>query len=263
MNRNRLILTLLINDGLLVNSCQFCLNNMCEVETLLTYLDYNSIDELVILNVTRGKKNKKHFLNCVEKITQKCFLPVSVGGGIETIEDCYDILNSGADKAVINSCAVKNMNFISQLSNTFGKQFVVCSIDAKIKNKNEYKTYFENGSKDTDIDVIDLIKLYEEKGAGEIYLRSMDMDGTQQGFDLDLIKMASDSTSLPIISAGGVGDYEDLAKGIEAGAMAVSIGNLFHFVGISLVKAREFMKSDGINIPESKWNFSTRHGELN
>ena len=121
--------------------------------------------------------------------------------------------------------------------------------------------FCNNGQENTFKDFVEVIRSFEENGAGEIYLRSMDRDGTQQGYDIDLIKLACQSTSLPVVAAGGVGEYQDLAKGIKAGAMAVSIGNLFHFVGVGLVKAREFMKSGGVNIPYSKWNFSTRHGD--
>jgi len=198
----------------------------------------------------------------VNKITKKCFLPVAVGGGIKEINDCYKILDSGADKVVINSEALKNVVLINQISQCFGKQFVVCSVDIKKQIDNRYEVWYENGSRNSKIDVFDLIKTYEANGAGEIYVRSMDRDGIQSGYDIDIIRAISQSTSLPIVAAGGVGEYQDLSKGIEAGAMAVSIGNLFHFVGIGLIKAREYMRSGGVNIPDSKWNFSTSHGEL-
>ena len=261
MERNRLILTLLLDEGILVNSHRYSLEKICEVETLLTYLDFEAIDELVILDVTRGKKCLNLFLDKVDTITRQCFLPVCVGGGIKSLEDCHRVLDSGADKVVMNTQAIQNSETITNMSEMFGKQFVVCSIDVKQAEHGEYEVYCNNGETNTFKKVTEVITDCEKKGAGEIYLRSIDRDGTQKGYDIALIRKACGSTSLPVVAAGGVGDYLDLAKGIEAGAMAVSIGKLFHFVGLGLVKAREFMRSGGANIPHSRWNYSTRHGD--
>jgi len=260
MIRNRLVLTLLLDNGILVNSREFNLNNICEIDTVLTYLNFDMIDELIILDISREKKDINKFKKNIEKLTKKSFLPVSAGGGISSIEDCKLLLASGVDKVVLNTIATTNIKFINELSNKFGKQFIVISIDVK-KVDNRYEVYSDNGTKKTTMNLVTYIKELENNGAGELYIRSITHDGCLKGYDLELLKLVRKHTNLPIIIAGGVGDFIHLKEGIEHGANAVNIGNLFHYIGESLIKAKDYMRSNGIDTPNSYWNFSLK-GQL-
>lgn len=257
MDKNRLILTLMLDEGILVNSRNFTLNNICEIETVLTYLDFNVIDELVVLDISRKEKSIQKFRTQIEKLTKKAFIPVSAGGGISTIEDCKELLHSGVDKVILNTNAIKNLEFVKEISNTFGKQFLVVSIDVK-KQNDKYTIYSNNAQERTDLELKTYLKELEKAGVGEIYLRSIDTDGSQSGYDIELLKEVREFTSLPIIIAGGLGEFTHLKDGIENGANAVSIGNLFHYIGEGLYKAKEYMKKNGIDTPKSKWNFSVK-----
>lgn len=257
MDKNRLVLTLMLNEGILVNSRNFETNNICEIETVLTYLNFNIIDELILLDISREDKSIDKFRTQVEKITKKCFIPVSAGGGVKTIEDCKKLLLSGVDKVIINSEAIDNIGFIRAVSNAFGKQFVVVSIDVK-KENNRFVVYKNNATKKTSLDLKQYLDDLENAGAGEIYLRSIDNDGSQMGYDLPLLEFVRENSSLPIIIAGGLGKFEHLKEGIDKGANAVSVGNLFHYVGEGLYKAKDYMKQKGLNVSTSQWNFSVK-----
>ena len=213
------------------------------------------IDELFILNVSENRKEKSQFFRDVETLTKKCFLPVSIGGGITTIEDCQSALNSGADKIVINTQAAYNTDFLTEVSNIFGKQFVVASVDVR-KEKDEYIIYTNRTKEKIDTDFISYIQELERSGAGEILLRSIDKDGEGEGYDLELINLASRNVKIPIVAAGGMGDFNHLSIAIENGANAVNVGNLFHFIGEGLIKAKDYLKSNGMNFATSQWNFS-------
>ena len=257
MDKTRVILTLLVKDGLFVNSRRFALNNMCNVETILTYLDFRSIDEVVVLDVSRGRKNSRTFTDVLQRLTKQCFVPVVAGGGISSIEDCNRLLRAGADKLAINSKATEDIGFIAQASRTFGAQCIVGSVDVKKVNQ-QYRVYSHNGSIDTGIDVLDWTTALEEHQVGEILLRSMDHDGMANGYDLELLELVSNHVAVPIIATGGVGDFPHLKQGVQAGAQAVALGNIFHFMGISLIKAKDYLHSQGVNVSKSKWNFSIR-----
>lgn len=255
MINNRLILTLLISDGLLVNSRGFILNPVCNISTMLTYLNFDLFDEIVILDVTRANRNIGGLSRWISQISSKCFIPICGGGGVTSIHDCETLSNSGIDKVVINSAAFTNRKLIKEVSRTFGSQFVVSSIDAIFKD-GKYYICTNDGKFPREITVVEWVKQLEDMGSGEIYLRSIKQDGSALGYDIKLIKLVSESTTLPIIAAGGFGHFRHLENGIISGAQAVSIGNLFHFMGESLSGAKQYLLNDNVKPTTIIWPFA-------
>ena len=256
MVRKRLILSLLINNDCFVNSCNFKLQNIINLETIMEHLNFEAIDELVILNVSRGEKDINLFCEQIKEIAKNCFVPISAGGGVKSIEDFNKLLRCGADKVIINTAAIENPDLIVKGKNFFGSQCVVVSIDAKKLSEDKYTVYSHNGQIDTKKDVFEYIKFVEDLGAGEIFLTSIDNDGLSKGYDINLLKKAVNITSIPVIASGGVGEFEHLVQAIkEADVSAVSLANLFHFIGHSLVKAKKYLISKGLDVPEPLWNF--------
>lgn len=255
MDKNRLVLTLLLKDSILINSREFVQNNVSDISTVLTYLNFNMIDEIFILNVSDDRKNKEQFFEDVKKLTKQCFIPVSIGGGISSLEDCYKALDAGADKIVINTKCANDKKFITQVSDIFGKQFVVVSVDVK-KTAEIYEVFVNRAKEKIEEDFISYIQDLERHGAGEILLRSINNDGSGDGYDLELIKLVSKNVRIPLVAAGGMGDFNHLSEAINSGANAVNVGNLFHFIGEGLIKAKDYLKSNGMNFPRSQWSFS-------
>jgi len=257
MIKRRLILCLLLNKGIFMNSRNFDLNPVGNIETIEQYLDFNSIDELVILNVERGEKNMDEFCAGVADVATRCFVPIAAGGGVKSIDDFHKLLNSGADKVIINTAAYENPELVTEAARVFGSQCVVASVDVKKNKKGSYEVWICNGSKNTGMDAFEWLKQLENLGAGEIFLTSIDEDGKCQGYDLALVKKASETVNIPIIVSGGVGEFEHLVDGIKEGhASAVSAANIFHFIGFSLTKAKVFLRTSGLNFPHTLWNFN-------
>ena len=255
MAKKRLILCLLLDGDIFVNSRNFSLSHVGNIETILQYLNFEAMDEVVLLNVDRQEKNISEFSKRLREFGRHCFVPMCVGGGIKSLADIDSLLRSGADKVVINTSAIENPQFINEASNRYGSQCVVVSIDAK-KVDGEYKVHINNGVNNTSIDVIEWAKKIETLGAGEIFLTSIDHDGVCQGYDLELVSSVSKSVDIPVIASGGVGVFEHLVDGIKDGnADAVSAANIFHFIGEGLVKAKEHLRNEGLDFPKPIWNF--------
>jgi cyclase len=253
MLKKRLILTLLIQHPFFMNSRNFRLQPMVNLETMVQHLNLKAIDELVVLDVSRGNKSIDMLCQNVKSISKKCFVPISAGGGVKSLYDFQKLLNSGADKIIINTVATDTPEFITKASETFGSQCVVVSIDTKKWKDGEYYVYSNNGQVNIGRKVLDWAKEVETLGAGEIYLTSIDRDGTAQGYDLDLIRKVSDAITIPVIASGGVGEFNHLADGVKAGASAVSLANLFHYIGTNLINAKTSMSESGVDCP--LWNF--------
>lgn len=198
-------------------------------------------DELVFLDIKASKENRKTVLDVVRRISENIFIPFTVGGGIKNMNDIKSLLLSGADKVSINTMAVLNPKLISDASKRFGSQCVVVAIDAK-KVNGRYKVFIKGGAEETEIDAILWAKKAGELGAGEILLTSIDRDGTQKGFDIDLLKKVSEVVSVPVIASGGAGSLQDLKNAlIDGKADAVLAASLFHYDKISIKEAKKYL----------------------
>jgi len=190
------------------------------------------VDELVFLDITATIENRKPQFDLIADIATECFMPFGYGGGIRSLDDAKRILKLGAEKIVVNTFALENPGFIREASEVFGSQSVVVSMDVKRKSSGEYALYSHSGTRNTGVDPLEFAKKVEELGAGELFVNSIDRDGTMQGYDVELIKLISENVDLPVIACGGAGKLQDLQEAIELGkASAVSAGSMFVFHG--------------------------------
>ena len=195
----------------------------------------NGIDELLFMDSVATLYNRNSLSDIIKNVTKDIFIPITVGGGIRSLKDAKNILNSGADKVAINTEAVKNPNFISELAKTIGSQSVVLSIEAKKRDKNFWEVYTNNGRDPSGLDVINWIKKATDLGAGEILLTSVDKEGTRNGYDVELMSTASDATDIPIIASGGLGKLNHLTDVINQGQIdAVAVADAIHYKRISI-----------------------------
>ena len=246
MLRNRLISILTFNDGVLFRSRNF----NPDYRYTLNFVDGWSIDEIIILDITRNKsKDKSLFFSAVEKFAQNCFVPIAVGGGVSSEEDFAILLSSGADKIVINSSAIENPSLINASAKKYGTQCVVVSIDVRKTKSGEYIVYSHSGSHNTGLDPVTWAKQVEKFGAGEIMLTSIDKDGTLEGYDNELNKMIAEAVEIPVLVSSGAGKWQDFVDGIAIGkAAGVCTTNIYHFTETSIASAKKFMYSKGINV---------------
>ena len=231
MLKNRIIPCLDVKNGRVVKGINFVdLKDAGDpVEQAKIYSD-GGADEICFLDITASNENRSTIYEIVKKTSKKCFVPLTVGGGVRSIEDINKLLNCGADKVSINTAAVQNPKIVMESSLKFGSQCIVVAIDAK-KEGNSWKIFTHGGRNKTDIDAIKFAKQMEEYGAGELLVTSMDRDGTQKGYDIDLMKKISEMVNIPVIASGGVGSLDHLAEGITKGkanaVLAASISVLF------------------------------------
>lgn len=218
------------------------------VEIAKRYNDEGA-DEITFLDITASHEQRDTTLEMVEAIAEQVFIPLTVGGGVRSIEDIRNLLNAGADKVSINSAAVSNPDFVKQAADKFGSQCIVVAIDAKQVGENKWEIFTHGGRKPTGLDVIDWAIKMTELGAGEILLTSMDKDGVKTGFDLALTRAVSEAVNVPVIASGGVGNLEHLVEGIKIGkADAVLAASIFHFNQHSISEAKEYMQKAGIEV---------------
>ena len=211
--------------------------------------DKQGADELCFLDITASSDKRNILYNVVKKTAQKCFMPLTVGGGVRSVNDIRKLLLCGADKVSINTAAIKDPKLIKKSSSKFGNQCIVVAIDAKQVKKNKWEIYTHGGRKNTGIDAIKWAKKMEGLGAGEILLTSMDKDGTKSGFDLKLTKKISNSISIPVVASGGVGNIQHLVDGIKIGkASAVLAASIFHYGKYTIRQVKNKMKQKGIAI---------------
>ena len=243
------------NNGIFVNSRGFTLQNVGELAWIKRYLDFEAIDELVLVNIDRETKDIERFAGHMRELAKLCFVPISAGGGVRKIADFERLLASGADKIIVNSEFYERPEFITQAARRFGGQCVVASVDARRQADGSYRAFADNGTRDTGRDVISWLREAEDRGAGEIFLTSIDRDGCGEGYDIDLLKAATAAISIPVIASGGVGEFDHLVEGIiDGGASAVSAANIFHYIGNGLIKAKMHIRGQGLDFPV--WKFS-------
>jgi len=218
------------------------------VEIAKRYNDQGA-DEITFLDITASHEDRDTTYHTVEKMASEVFIPLTVGGGVRTLEHIRCLLNSGADKVGINTAAIHNPDFVREAAERFGSQCIVVAIDAKQVRANHWEIFTHGGRKATGINAIEWAQKMESYGAGEILLTSMDKDGTKDGFDLALTKAVSNATHIPVIASGGVGNLQHLADGIQQGnADAVLAASIFHFAEYSVRDAKIFMAQQGIPV---------------
>ena len=206
-------------------------------------------DEICFLDITASHEKRKAILEVVKKTTKNCFIPITVGGGVSSLEDINSLLLSGADKVSINTAAVKDINFIKEASKKFGAQCIVVAVDAKKISEKKWEVFTHGGRNSTGIDAIEYAKKVQNNGAGEILLTSMDKDGTKSGYDLELLKKITSSLSIPVIASGGVGNLDHLYEGVkEGGASALLAASIFHFGELSIKEVKDYLNSKGIPV---------------
>ena len=249
MLKNRIIPCLDVKNGRVVKGINFVdLKDAGDpVEQAKIYSD-GGADEICFLDITASNENRETIYDVIEKTSKKCFVPLTVGGGVRSIEDINKLLNCGADKVSINTAAVQNLEVVIDSSRKFGSQCIVVAIDAK-KNSDKWEIHTHGGRNNTGIDAIEFAKRMEESGAGELLVTSMDRDGTQFGYDIDLISKISSKVNIPVIASGGVGNLDHLVDGIKLGnASAVLAASIFHFGKYSVKEAKEYLNSKGIPV---------------
>ncbi|PPR61200.1 MAG: Imidazole glycerol phosphate synthase subunit HisF [Alphaproteobacteria bacterium MarineAlpha3_Bin7] len=249
MLKTRLIPCLDVKNGRVVKGVNFIdLKDAGDPVEQAKFYDDSGADELCFLDITASHENRGTILGVVERTAEQCFIPLTVGGGIRTLEDIRRLLKAGADKISINTAAVKNPKLVESAAKKFGSQCVVVALDARRTNKS-YEIFTHGGRTQTGLDALDWAKRMESLGAGEILLTSMDRDGTQKGFDLELTQMIADAVKIPLIASGGVGKLQHLVDGVKVGhASAVLAASIFHFGAYSIGEAKTYMESKGIAI---------------
>ncbi len=211
--------------------------------------DVQGADELCFLDITASSDERETLVPVVEAVAAEVFIPLTVGGGVRTLEDIRKLLNAGADKVSINSAAVKTPDFIREASARFGAQCIVVAIDAKADGKGSWEVFTHGGRKPTGIDAVAWARQMADYGAGEILLTSMDRDGTREGFDLALTRAVSEAVPIPVIASGGVGSLTHLAEGVtQGGADAVLAASIFHFGEHTVAEAKNLMREQAIEV---------------
>jgi len=210
-------------------------------------------DEITFLDITASHESRDTTYETVERMAAEVFIPLTVGGGVRTVEDIRKLLNAGADKVAINTAAVFNPEFVREAAQRFGSQCIVVAIDAKQVNAEgeepRWEIFTHGGRKPTGLDAVEWARKMVEMGAGELLLTSMDRDGTRIGFDLGLTRAISDAVAVPVIASGGVGELQHLADGVtRGGADAVLAASIFHFGQHTIPEAKAFMKAQGIEV---------------
>lgn len=250
MLAKRIIPCLDVKDGQTVKGVNFLnLIHAGDPVELAARYSAEGADEIVFLDITATNEGRDTMRNVVENVAKRVFIPLTVGGGIRTIEDIRNILLAGADKVSINSAAVNNPEIIQKASACFGSQCIVVAVDAK-KDGNDWFVHINAGTKKTHWKVLDWVKEVERLGAGEILLTSMDADGTQQGFDIDVTRLVSANTNLPVIASGGAGeDLEHFSKVFEKGlADAALAASIFHFGTVKIRDLKNFLYNKNIPV---------------
>ena len=209
--------------------------------------DEQGADELTFLDITATSDERDLILHIIEKVAEQVFIPLTVGGGVREVADVRRLLNAGADKVSMNSSAVARPDLISESSAKYGAQCIVVAIDAKQTSPGRWEVFTHGGRKNTRINALDWAKEVDLRGAGEILLTSMDRDGTKNGFDLELVRLVSDSVKIPVIASGGVGNLQHLADGVLQGhADAVLAASIFHYGEFTVRQAKDYLAQQGI-----------------
>jgi len=251
MLRTRIIPCLDVRDGKVVKGVNFVnLRDMGEPAAHARLYNSEGADELVILDITASKEARGTLMHVIESVADELFIPLTVGGGVRTVEDVRVLLQSGADRASLNTAAVENPGIINESAERFGSQCVVVAIDARDRETGTgWDVYTYGGRKNTGRDVVEWAQEVERRGAGEILLTSMDRDGTQSGFDIGLLRAITSAVSIPVIASGGAGEMKHFVEAVrDGGADAVLAASLFHTQTLRIPDLKDYMKTKGIAV---------------
>ena len=251
MLKARIIPCLDVKDGRVVKGVQFVdLRDAGDPVEQARVYDAQGADELCFLDITASHENRDTIFDVVRRTAEQCFMPLTVGGGVRTVDDIRKLLLAGADKVSINSAAVANPEFVCEAANKFGSQCIVVAIDSR-RAQGRSEVFTHGGRKETGIDAIDWAARMADYGAGEILLTSMDQDGTKKGFDIELTRAVADAVSVPVIASGGVGNLDHLVAGVRDGhATAVLAASIFHFGEYTIAQAKAHLKMHGVAVRE-------------
>ena len=252
MLAKRIIPCLDVDNGRVVKGVKFLeIKDAGDPVEIARRYDSEGADELTFLDITASSDDRETMVHVVEQVAGEIFIPLTVGGGIRTLEDIRRMLNAGADKVSINSAAVHRPEFVREAAERFGSQCIVVAIDAKQvgTEPDRWEIFTHGGRKPTGIDAVEWAKKMVDYGAGEILLTSMDRDGTKAGFDIALTRAVSEAVHVPVIASGGVGNLDHLADGVTEGkADAVLAASIFHFAEYSIREAKERLRDRGIEV---------------
>ena len=249
MLKIRIIPCLDVKDGRVVKGINFLnLKDAGDPVEQAQYYSKNGADEICFLDINASIENRSTMIGVVRKTAEKVFIPLTVGGGVSSINNIRSLLNAGADKVSINTAAILNEKFVYEASQRFGSQCIVGAVDAK-KDDNDWIVYSHGGTKNTGIDAVEWLKNVEALGAGEILLTSMDKDGTKSGFDLEILSIANKILTIPVIASGGVGSIEHFYDGVKTGkADALLAASVFHFNEFSIMDVKNYLKEKNIEV---------------
>jgi cyclase len=247
--KKRLIACLLVREGLIVQSIGF--NRYLPVgrpKFPIEFVVKWDVDEIVLLDMSATPQGRGPDHEVLSLLSRSCFVPLTVGGGIRTIENARDVIRWGGDKVSVNSHAIDRPELITEIADVFGDQCVVVSMDCRREPDGSCQVYTASGTHPTGLTPVEWAQQAQSLGAGEIFLNSIDRDGSKQGYDVALIHEVASAVSIPVIACGGVGTYEDFAVGIEAGASAVAAANIFHYIEHSTIVAKAHLLRAGVNV---------------
>ncbi|MBY0431836.1 MAG: imidazole glycerol phosphate synthase cyclase subunit [Rhodospirillales bacterium] len=252
MSRHRLIATLLVYKGDVVQTRRFKRTNMVgSAFAAVEFFNAWAVDEIMVLEISDDDRFRDHFLEIVEELSRRCFVPLTVGGKIADLERVRAYTRAGADKVVINSGALRVPGLLEEVAAGYGSQALVVSIDARpdAAMPSGYRVMIGNGREETEFDAIDWARRVVARGAGELMVNSTEHDGNKRGYDLELTRRVAAAVDVPVIAMGGVGDWQHMVDGIvEAGADAVAAGNIFHYTEHSTKKAKEYLIAKGLDV---------------
>ncbi|HTC18701.1 MAG TPA: imidazole glycerol phosphate synthase subunit HisF [Stellaceae bacterium] len=250
MLKIRIIPCLDVKDGRVVKGVHFVdLKDAGDPVEQAKIYDAEGADELCFLDITASAENRGTLYDAVKRTAEQCFMPLTVGGGVRSVNDIRRLLLAGADKTSINTAAVVRPDLVREAAEKFGSQCIVVAIDAKSYGSGRWQVFTHGGRRATGIDAVEWAKRMADHGAGEILLTSMDRDGTKQGFDLGLTRAVADAVPIPVIASGGVGSLDDLVAGVTEGhASAVLAASIFHFGEFTVAQAKERLKAAGIPV---------------
>jgi cyclase len=242
--------TLLFKDVGLVKGVKFdSWRRVGSVMQSVKVYNMREVDELVFLDITATQEGRRPDFETVDEIADECFMPLTVGGGIATLEDVRRLLQVGADKVAINTASVTNPKLVSEVARTFGSQCAVISIDVRRVDDGRFEVFTQAGTNATGQDPAEHARDVEHRGAGEILLTSIDADGTMAGYDIELVRRVVDAVSIPVIASGGAGSYADMAAALlDGGAAAVAAASIFHFTEQTPLEAKHYLRERGIPV---------------
>jgi imidazole glycerol-phosphate synthase subunit HisF len=247
MRALRVIPCLDVDRGRVVKGVNFVgLRDAGDPVELAARYDAEGADELVFLDITASSDERDTIVDVVERTASVLFIPLTVGGGVRSLEDARRLLRAGADKVAVNSAALARPELITEIAATFGAQCVVVAIDARRREDGGFEVFTHGGRRPTGIDVLEWAVRAAELGAGELLVTSMDRDGTEAGYDLELTSALSGAVSVPLIASGGVGTLEHLAEGARAGADAVLAASIFHYGQFTVSEAKAYLETSGL-----------------